>query len=705
MFIDKLSINTLRRNHQNRDFNYSFNTQSYNLTLPPQLKNDTFQLNFNGKENSDDTTELFPKILNSLDNLNDEKSFKSVCENIDKLNSIVASQSIPSNAIINSLQNTILLKKLSTVFIKNHTKPEFDELSQKIDTLFFNSYKNLTTDSSKKTIEDTYSEIIKNPGSSYGQIQAKKFFLTFNPNHYQEFDCLRNAVDKLNSINATNSQEYKIARANLLKQEFNILRQELINPEHHIERAKQEGVFSEDNLLKPEDKIKLNALRGLEFHLHMSQSFDKIISVDDELFNTLCRTISNDSENTETKTLSIKILKSVYDNLSNKQKQDLKNITFKNIFNHSDNYFTRLYSADLFAKLAENDPVGKEDINSLIQLQQSNDINNKKLSLITLAKLNYSDINDILVSNLDNQELKTTVLWAAGKVKNNNNYALLKQEITKNIFNIDKTDVNKIENISIALVSFAEYSNISKDNTIKFLKDFKSDIPELNELANELIIKLEPSNYTEHFSDNYKEIRTKFFEDYAKVAPNIQRWTDKAFYPFMSILVRENDENLLKQVHCIDDLLTSKAPIARGIRTNYGFYADTASGVTMPGGEIIIPKSDMTSPDEDIFVLGHEFGHHVHYYLMKNDIELANKIEKAFASGNNTKFLDLYGAQMCEEYFAEANEAYLSIYKPHDSIIFADDPEYMDGNTIFKLMKKDPEMYKLMQEIYKKYSV
>lgn len=704
--VDKFSISGILNTPPPISIKNSHKKHRHNSTsLPAQLSRDTFQLSFKGNAPSENEnkSKLLPQITEMLDKIENPEDLKSVCDNLDKLNADLTENKISLDKN-NFAQSKVFLNKLGSTFVEIHSKPEHEELSAKINTLFFNSYENLESADSKKLIENTYSEIMKNPDSEYGQIEAKKFFLTCNPDKYEEFDSLNKAREKLGSINDTKSDEYKQARADLLNQEFNILKQEFITPERFSERAKQEGVFAQNNESKPEDAIRLKALRGLELHIQIAPNFDKKNLADNDLVNSLIKSVDNNSENSTIKVNSLKILKLLSPDFTDNQKQKVQAATFKNVANESENYLVRLYSSELLAKTNEaGNKTNAQYINPLLNLEQTNNINNKKIALITLAKLNYSGINPLIKANIDTPELKYTALWAAGRAKNDENFDLLQQELTKNT---NVIDFENVENLSVALMSLAEYEDEKyKNKTINYLKNYKSKSEELNELAKELTIKIDPKNKPkENFSADYKKLRTKFIADYDSLEPNQKRWVDKALYPFKSILSKENDENSMAGITVIDDLLTSNAPTTMGIRTTYGFFADTASGVTMPDGQIIIPKSEMTTPDESMFVVGHEFGHHIHLYLMKNDKEFADKIEKSFNNDKKDKFLDVYGSQMPMEYFAEANEAYLSLYSPHDTLIYAEDSEYVDGNTRFKLMKKDNEMYKLMQEIYTKYS-
>ncbi len=95
--------------------------------------------------------------------------------------------------------------------------------------------------------------------------------------------------------------------------------------------------------------------------------------------------------------------------------------------------------------------------------------------------------------------------------------------------------------------------------------------------------------------------------------------------------------------------------------------------------------------------VAHETGHTLHSMFDEEDSKL---IDTLFEKANEKDItLDYYAQANSHEYFAQGCDAYTSHYKPHKYLL-EDNPI---GHTVYELMDKDPDLYKFIKKVVKKY--
>lgn len=95
--------------------------------------------------------------------------------------------------------------------------------------------------------------------------------------------------------------------------------------------------------------------------------------------------------------------------------------------------------------------------------------------------------------------------------------------------------------------------------------------------------------------------------------------------------------------------------------------------------------------------VAHETGHTLHSMFDEEDSKL---IDTLFEKANEKDItLDYYAQANSHEYFAQGCDAYTSHYKPHKYLL-EDNPL---GHTVYELMDKDPDLYKFIKKVVKKY--
>ena len=95
--------------------------------------------------------------------------------------------------------------------------------------------------------------------------------------------------------------------------------------------------------------------------------------------------------------------------------------------------------------------------------------------------------------------------------------------------------------------------------------------------------------------------------------------------------------------------------------------------------------------------VAHETGHTLHSMFDEEDSKL---IDTLFEKANEKDItLDYYAQANSHEYFAQGCDAYASHYKPHKYLL-EDNPL---GHTVYELMDKDPDLYKFIKKVVKKY--
>ena len=94
-------------------------------------------------------------------------------------------------------------------------------------------------------------------------------------------------------------------------------------------------------------------------------------------------------------------------------------------------------------------------------------------------------------------------------------------------------------------------------------------------------------------------------------------------------------------------------------------------------------------------VMAHETAHTLNEFFTKKDFQELDKLYKQ--AEKNNLFLDRYAAGNSREYFAQGCMAFATHYLPHNTLLNSFD------HTRFELITKDPELYKFVKKVIKKY--
>ena len=99
--------------------------------------------------------------------------------------------------------------------------------------------------------------------------------------------------------------------------------------------------------------------------------------------------------------------------------------------------------------------------------------------------------------------------------------------------------------------------------------------------------------------------------------------------------------------------------------------------------------------------MAHDNGHSIHEMFNKKDMQTLTRLYKK--AKREDKVLDYYAAANQYEYFAQGCDAYASKYKPHKSLMSNDKNVLGLGHTVYELMDKDPDLFKFIKKMLKKY--
>lgn len=599
----------------------------------------------------------------------------------------------------------------------------------------------------KKLLEDAILNMMKTTKDLNFIKFGATFFFNKDENKDKDFQKLTDLVSKLNSFDPQEGTEYLKTREALFKQEALITFQEVMEPEKYLDRSVKMNVFHDgfpvshkEALLKLRTRS-LNALAGVlltnsRLNIKNNNNFNELLT--DDILNCLNK-IKNYDQNEKLIINSINVLKFIFDDLKQAYQYKAQSTIYK-IYNQSTNKNVS-DKASLFIQTTsknnlDNKKYLKEIEEQLVNNYNIGDKSDKIHSLLVLAQINSSKAQDItkivLTDNNISPELKRTAIWTAGICKNSENFELLCELINPNeLFKLDNLSSDEIELTELILYSIAQYSD---ENTVKVINkvidaintinkqenkpfELKQSLSDISETAETLINKIQKTEdkqkdfyikkHLDYLNNNqvylkekiaYEELRNRCVPGFNTFSPDLQNYLDNILLPFRNFL--NGMVSIGKKIYIINDTITSIDKDDRGKRTYTNFYGDNAGGLTS-NGNIIIPCKSSKDSYNIATTIGHEWGHIIHFSIMNSQPEIAEKIENLYRKAlEKDCFMDFYSKTNAKEYFAQANEAYLSIYKPYDYLAVKDDYNNHFSNTRSKLRRKDPEMFKLLDDLY-----
>ena len=642
--------------------------------------------------------ELFLK--HSLEN----HELKNYIKTADKLTVLL--RSIKTNKIELNINSDQYINKLKQVIqLPQNTCEEENALDSTFD-LIFEVYNHFDL-KGQKDLEELMFKTLTTSKYNHSKKYGHYFFNTI----YQEKD---KTLLKLKDIAKKLSADPKNIelRNELLKQEFSILYQELSNPSKYYKRAIKMFAINPIPLNREEaiTKVQANALDSLVVLLNISKRLkvdintvsykdlgNKLLEIYESTKNNLNKSIQRDSYTA---------LTNIYDHLTKSQQNHVRELTIRN---------PKINLQFIEKNIDPDDPIMAKLQQRLVKQLNNPEstINEKRRAFIYLTRLGYPKIQNLITEHLKNKKhrIRMVALWAMGMVKNSSNRDILLNTIKKLDLNTNKPLSNEdFETYEIALSSLSEY----KDTKItKLLEKIAVSKSELSEISKELLLK---ANHTLEKEEDYfikqYNISQKLREHYIKARkeciPNIdnisiveKNWIDKAFIPTYKILQSANSD--LMRLIITDNLTTLPNKNNLGKRyPNTNFWDNYPA--LMDGKNIIIHKDSFKIPYKDCFLFGHEWGHQVLSYIYQNDKKLYDVIKELFKTATKeNRLLDNYAASNQAEYFCQGFEAFLCPVKLHKNIIFSDDYDYINYNTKYSLKRKDPELFKLINNLHSRF--
>jgi hypothetical protein len=617
-----------------------------------------------------------------------------------------------------------ILKLVAKQESEKTTSKSADNMAQKANYYIWRIYKNIDPEG-KQAIEDLYFDTLKDSDCQSLKFIAEHFFAHVSESKDKDFNKLRQIVRKLDATEDSNSERYTQLRAEMINQEALILFQEISQPDKYLERAIQMYAFDKVPGDREEARHKLVSIAahaiGGAFSWAESLGIEIKTLDPDRTISTL-EEIYKKSNDDKTSTRIMNALSDYYPLVSKEHQPRIESIMLeamrtnpaRGVQNNVMTFFNNIDDK-------EQSPAYRKLVDLLYSNYHNAPEADKELLLINQIKLNSPHaeglVRNILRNEPDNAHVKKIGVWGAGIYKNKNNLNLL-LKLKNKLFNPLKLETEDFDRRlkELLLYSLSQYEDKRVEKT---LKEISQSTDSFSDLAEALLEKNKAKavKYEDYFirqqlihlrddhrylseADSYKEMRNSFVPGYQKLTIEEKNWIDNTLIPFRSILAETVKE--YKKFEIIEDVPTGLNTRSRAKRHGYGFFYDLSGA--LGGTNITIPRKIFSVPTQNANVFAHEWGHNVHHYLIKNDPEKAKQIEKLYEQAKTGKyFMDYYAAHNVKEYFAQANEAYSSVYKPFNSIINQDNYEYNHVNTRNKLKQKDPQMYAFIEALYEEY--
>jgi len=682
------------------------------------LSKDTLTITFKGqKPQSLKTTK--DKLEAKLKPLEDEL-FKASLSDIKSNNQVLTALNIckifenaNKKAIKLDINSRIYLNKAKEVFQLSADTNNKENLINATVFLMTEAYEHFGK-KAQKTFEKILLPLARNSVTDLSYEQAISFYRYQDKHQDKDYKKLLELTDKLHSIKDINSDEYRSTRQQLLQQEFTIYYQEVFDTDNYLDRAiKMFALYSlPDDRQKAKVKLQESSLDGLRCVIYIAKKLDaKANTIPyDELAEKVFDLI-NKYDNSD----KFKIIKNNAFDLFRKIYKDLNPQNQAKVIQLA----VQKDKIEFIQKhVNKSDPIFAQLRKDYLKKYHSSDVSteDKKTALVNLARLNEPSVKKLIIQVLNDSEsdhsLQLSAVWAAGcyPTKANKELLLLIIEPEKPVDKAN-TSEEELELKEMALYSLAEYKDKSVDEILNKIIKSKS---ELSELASELIAVRKHSidevkdyfikaySLSPEMQKQYEKLRNQFVPDFDSLSQEAKNWIDKALIPFSIILQDLNKEGL--KLFVINDLTTTIDKESTAKREGYGFFWDNAPALADYSGIIINEKVFDVPPNRD-FVFGHEFGHKLLAYLYDHKPAIYDKVEKLYDKAKQEKsFMDYYSAITVGEYFAQANEAFLSIYKSHSSIIKSNDYDSSTTNTKYTLRRKDPELFKILNKMYGKFA-
>lgn len=572
----------------------------------------------------------------------------------------------------------------------------------------------LFDDKAQKSFERILLPLARTRVTNFSHQAAIDFYRNQDKHQDRDYRKLLELTAKFHNIKDTTSNEYMAIREQLLQQEFTILFQEVFDTENYLDRSIKMFALNSlpENREKATVKLQENSFSALISLLYISKVLDikaNTVSYDeltDKIFS-LIDTYDNSEAYKPLKKKAFSLFKRIFKDLNPQNKArvikmavKLDNIEF--IQKHVDK------SNPVFPQLRKDYLTRYHALDTTLK--------DKNTAFINLTRLKEPSVKDLIKQIISNSQsdhlLKLSAVWAAGSYLTNANKNLLLEIIEpEKPVNKTNTSENDLELKEMALYSLAEYKDKSIDEVLNTIINSKS---ELSELALELTLVRKHSlekikdyfikaySLSPKMQKEYEKSRKEFIPHIDALSLVAKNWVDKALIPFRKFVKDLSQEGT--KVFVMNDLVTTIDKDYTAQRKGYGFFWDNAPALAGNAGIMIVKNNFDLPPDKD-FLFGHEFGHKLLGNLYEHKPAIFKQVQQLYKKAKQEdSFMDHYSAVTIGEYFAQANEAFLSIYKSHSQIIKSNDYDDLSTNTKYTLRRKDPELFKIFNKMYGKFA-
>jgi len=548
---------------------------------------------------------------------------------------------------------------------------------------------------------------VTNPQQNSNLVQAQKLYGQFvngeRPEYQHDINQDPN-MQQLNTLAERYKQSLSIAdKKNLIDQERNILYEELEHPELTLARNY--------NDIKPLFKSKMskadinNAVTGFNiaalyraeihyspFETHKSPQkiyvLEKTYSqLDDSAL--FAPDIKGKIENT------ILHLEGNPNKTGSTDNTELI-VNLKKDYNQKDSVINQLTNAT-----KEEKPKITKLVNKIIE--------DNLIDLLTNArKEEYPQtieiVNTILKDKNAPTEIKQLAVWGAGKFRSEEGF----QTVKKIALDTKEKDIRLRE---FAIHSTSLYLRQKPDEVRNIMSQIEKDgsiFAPLGRILNDKVNgkyhgqkdrEFKYANLSKEETETIKKLSESIVEKDTNINIHRQNNIDKSL-----ILNKNNLQSFTENGQKIiisEDTVTRYVPQYTGIRSfkNFGlspqsgYFQDSIESGNTENDCIINIKTVGSETEQN--VIGHELGHTKNWFFdFPQKIKQLDLYNNALNGG---KALNSYAEADEYEYFAEGCEATASIYKPHSLLI----KDGVINNTRYKLMAKDPDLYKFVKETLK----
>ena len=353
-------------------------------------------------------------------------------------------------------------------------------------------------------------------------------------------------------------------------------------------------------------------------------------------------------------------------------------------------------------------------LSTIKELREKPDNDFRLRTLIAKSDYNNAETREFITEVLKDEKadlnIKRTAILGGGKFRSDENF-----EIIKNIA-VDKTekDIRKRE---FAIQSTALYIKDKPEEVKEVLQTVSREKSEFSPLGRVLLDKvtgnyhgqesreLKYAGYTKKHIQRFNSLFDRYFVRDVKLTPRFKNSCDLAVVPFRKQLGSFVSKG--RHYFIQNDTYTKQAPdnvakryfyINAGIY-NSGDYYDAFDGISAVKYNMMNLYRVQSSSHQN--QMAHEIGHSIHKMFNKKDMQTLSRLYKK--AKREDRVLDYYAAANQYEYFAQGCDAFASKYKPHKLLVSNDKNLLGLGHTIYELMDRDPDLFKFIKTVLKKY--